>query len=132
MQVSRSTQPLTNHSWQDWRFIYNNHIDVQIFPIMIWVHKEQVMLKNAQSHNTNVQGKTCLWQNTMMSIKLFGFSTFYVSLDFWHKSKKKLIKSNNVKKFKANVNKNKHNFTKQANISTKSAQPSKVTKHMKY
>ena len=36
-----------------------------------------------------------------MSIKLFGFSTFYVFLDFWHKSKKRLIK-NNVKTSNAN------------------------------
>ena len=40
-----------------------------------------------------------------MSIKLFGFSTFYVFLDFWHKSKKRLFKSNNVKTIKTNANK---------------------------
>ena len=55
--------------------------------------------------STKVQGKICLWQYTLMSIKLFGFSTFYVFLDFWHKSKKRLIKSNNVKTFKTNANK---------------------------
>ena len=53
------------------------------------------------------KAKTCLWQNTIMSIKLFGFSTFYVFLDFWHKSKKRLIK-NNIKKFKANNKQTKH------------------------
>ena len=47
MQVSRSTKPLTNHSWQVWRSIYNSHIDVKIFPTMIWVHKEQAALLNA-------------------------------------------------------------------------------------
>ena len=48
MQVSRSTKPLTNHSWQVWRSIYNNHINVKISPIMIWVLREQAMLINAQ------------------------------------------------------------------------------------
>ena len=41
----------------------------------------------------------------MMSINLFGFSTFYVFLDFWHKNKKRFIKNNNVKTFKAKANK---------------------------
>ena len=50
MLASRSTKPLTNHSWQVWRSIYNNHIDVKIFPTMIWVLKEQAMLVNIQSH----------------------------------------------------------------------------------
>ena len=45
--ISRSTKPLTNHSRQVWRSIYNNHIDVKIFPTMIWVHEEQAMLVNA-------------------------------------------------------------------------------------
>ena len=43
-----------------------------------------------------------------MLIKLFGFSTFYVFLDFWHKSKKILIKNNNVKTFKTNSKQTKH------------------------
>ena len=50
MHVSRSTKLLTNHSWQVWRSIYNNHIDVKISPTMIWVHREQAMLVNAQGH----------------------------------------------------------------------------------
>ena len=50
MHVSRSTKPLTNHSWQVWRSIDNNHIDVKISPTMIWVHREQAMLINAQNH----------------------------------------------------------------------------------
>ena len=50
MHVSRSTKPLANHPWQVWRSIYNNHIDFKIFPTMIWVHKEQATLENAQSH----------------------------------------------------------------------------------
>ena len=32
------------------RSIYNNHIDVMIFPTMIQVHREQAKLVNAQSH----------------------------------------------------------------------------------
>ena len=44
MHVSRSTKPLANHSWQVWRSIYNNHINVKIFPIMIWVHKNKLSL----------------------------------------------------------------------------------------
>ena len=50
MHVSRSTKPLTNHSWQVWRSIYNNHIEVKISPTMIWVHREQATLINAQGH----------------------------------------------------------------------------------
>ena len=48
--VSRLTKLLTNHSRQVWRSIYNNYIEVKISPIMIWVHREQVMLINEQSH----------------------------------------------------------------------------------
>ena len=48
--VSRSTKLLTNHSWQVWRSIYNNHIDVKMFCTKIQVHREQVKLINAQSH----------------------------------------------------------------------------------
>ena len=59
--------------------------------------------------STKVQGKTCLWQNTIMLIKLFGFSTFYVFLDFWHKNKKILIK-NYVKTFKTNKKQTNTNF----------------------
>ena len=50
MHVSRSTKPFTNHSWQGWRYIYNNHIDFKISPTMIWVHREQAKLVDAQSH----------------------------------------------------------------------------------
>ena len=60
--------------------------------------------------STKVQGKICLWQYTIMSIKLFEFSNFYVFLDFWHKSKKRLIKRNNVKTFKTKTNKQNTNF----------------------
>ena len=48
--VSRSTKLLINHSWQVWRSIYNNHIDVKMFPTKIKVHREQAKLINAQSH----------------------------------------------------------------------------------
>ena len=53
--------------------------------------------------STKVQGKTCLWQYTIMPIKLFGFSTFYVFLDFWYKKQVKIEKKKKkVKTFKAN------------------------------
>ena len=48
--VSRSTKLLTNHSWQVWRSIYNNHIDSKMIPTKIQVHREQAMLINPQSH----------------------------------------------------------------------------------
>ena len=40
-------KPFTNHSWQVWRSIYNNHID---FFHSDKSAKEQAMLVNAQSH----------------------------------------------------------------------------------
>ena len=122
MHVSRSTKLLTNHSWQVWRSIYNNHIDVKISPTMIWVHRKQA---------TKVQGKICLWQNMIMLIKFFGFFTFYVFLDFWHKSKKNWSKETMWKHLKQ-MQTNKHKYSNQASITTKSTQPSKVTKHRKY
>ena len=63
MHVSRSTKTLTNHSWQVWRYIYNNHIDIKISPTMIWVHREQAMLINAQGHKYKATG-----QNMLMTI----------------------------------------------------------------
>ena len=99
MHVLRSTKPLTNRSWQVWRFIYNNHIDVKISPTKIWVHREQVMLVNVQGHL--YEGTR---QNTIMSIKFLDFLLF-VFLDFWHRSKKRLIKNNNVKTFQTHANK---------------------------
>ena len=82
MQVSRTTKPLTNHSWQVWKSIYNNHIDVKIFPTMIWVHKEQAMFTNAQSH---------LYEGIRQNMRVIKHNnadqTFYVFLDLWHKSK---------------------------------------------
>ena len=48
--VSRSTKLLTNHSWQVWRSIYNNHMDVKMIPTKIQLYKKQVKLINAQSH----------------------------------------------------------------------------------
>ena len=50
MHVSRSTKPLANHSWQVWRSIYNNHIEVKISPLIRWMHREQATLVNAQGH----------------------------------------------------------------------------------
>ena len=129
MHVSRSKNPLTNYSWQVWRSIYNNHTDVKISPTMIWVHREQATLVNTQGISIKVQGKICLWQNTIMSIKLFlDFLLFMCVLDFWHKNKKRLIKNNNVKTFKY---KNKQTIDFQLKL-TKSKQPSIVTQHRKY
>ena len=45
-----STKLLTNHLWQVWRSIYNNHIDFKMFPTKIQVHREQAKLINAQSY----------------------------------------------------------------------------------
>ena len=80
----------------------------RFFPIMIWVHKEQATLINAQSHKYKGTRQNSLWQNTIKSIKLFRFSTFYVFLDFWHKSKKRLIKKQckNILKKCKQTNKN--------------------------
>ena len=68
---------------------------------------------------TNVRGKTCLWQYIIMPIKLFGFSTFYVFLDFWHKNKYRLIKKcknnkGNKRKKTKKKNKNKKKQTEHA------------------
>ena len=68
-----------------------------------------------------------------MSIKLFGFSTFYVFLDFLTQKQENIDKKkNNVKAFKKQMQTNKHKFSNQASITTKSIQQSKVTKHRKY
>ena len=37
IHVSRSIKPFTNHSWQVWRSIYNNHIDFKISSTVIRV-----------------------------------------------------------------------------------------------
>ena len=37
MHVTRSTKSFTNHSWQVWRSIYNNHIDFKISSTVIRV-----------------------------------------------------------------------------------------------
>ena len=63
-----------------------------------------------------------------MSIKLFGFSTFYVFLDFWHKSKKRLIKNNNVKTFKKNAHKQTKNAIQIANKAVCALQKIKYSK----
>ena len=88
MHVSRSTKLFTNHSWQGWRSIYNSHIDFKISPTMIWVHREQAMLVDAQRYKI----KHILRQNSTMSIKLFGFSTFYVVFGFLTHKKEKIDK----------------------------------------
>ena len=49
---------------------------------------------------TELEGQTCVWQNTIMLIKLFGFSTLYVFLDFWHKASKDWSERTNIQRFK--------------------------------
>ena len=68
MQVSRSTKPLTNHSWQVWRSTYNNHINVKISQTIIWVHREQATLVNAQSHKYKGTSQNMLVTETTLWI----------------------------------------------------------------
>ena len=98
MHVSRSTKPFTNHSWQGWGSIYNSHIDFKNSPIMIWVHREQAMLVDAQSQFAQrYKRKHILRQNSTISIKLFGFSTFYVVFGFLTHKKEKIDKKQQCK-----------------------------------
>ena len=101
MHVSRSTEPFTNHSWQDWRSIYNSHIDFKISPTMIWVHRKKSYARRCtKSLVQRYKAKLTYRQNSTKLIKPFDFSTFYVFLDFWHKSKKRLIKKKCTKNLK--------------------------------
>ena len=93
MHVSRSTIPLTNHSCQVWWSIYNSNINVKISPTKIWsAWGTSYARKWTRPFVQRYKAKCVLRQNSTKSIKLFRFSTFYVFLDFWHKSKKRLIK----------------------------------------
>ena len=95
MHVSRSTKPFTNHSWQGWRSIYNNHKDFKISPTMIWVHREQAMLVDAQSHLHKGTRKNIFWDKIQQCPSIFlDFLLFMWFLDFWHIRKKRLIKNN--------------------------------------
>ena len=78
--VSRSIKPLTNHSWQVWRSIYNNHIDVKISPTMIWVHREQAMLVNAQGHLAPYTSYHLIFLNQNISLwdRCLKFSIFQI------------------------------------------------------
>ena len=42
MHVSRLTKPFTNHLWQVWRSIYNNHIDFKISSTVIIVQRNKL------------------------------------------------------------------------------------------
>ena len=110
MQVSRSTKPLTNHSCQVWRSIYNSHIDVKIFPTIIGVHKEQATLIDAQGH---------LYEGTRQNILVTKhnnanqtFWTFYFLCVFKFLTQKqvKIDQKNNVKTFKENSKQTSKNF----------------------
>ena len=106
MHVSRSTKPLTNHSWQVWKSIYNNHIDVKISPTMIWEHKKQATLENAQSHKYKGTMQNMLETKHKNVDKTF--LDFLLFMCFWifdTKARKYLSKDNNVKTFKAKANK---------------------------
>ena len=67
MHVSRSTKPFTNHSWQVWRSIYNNHIDFKISPTVIWVQRNKQCSKMHKAISTKVQGKTSFGTKTQQS-----------------------------------------------------------------
>ena len=51
--------------------------------------------------STKVQDKTCFETKFNKVDQTFWFSNFYAFLDFWHKNRKRLIKKNNLKTFKA-------------------------------
>ena len=53
--------------------------------------------------STKVQDKTCFETKLNKVDQTFWFSIFYAFLDFWHK--KLMIKTSNVKRFKAKANK---------------------------
>ena len=75
--------------------------DIKISPTKIWsAWGTSYALKCTRPLVQRYKAKYVLRQNSTMSINLFGFSTFYVFLDFWHKNKKRLIKNNNVKTLK--------------------------------
>ena len=105
IQVSRSTKPFTNHSWQVWRSIYNSHIDFKIYSIVIRVQRNYAH-KCTKPLSQRYKAKQVLRQNSIMSIKLFDFLLFMWFLDFWHIRRKRLIKSN-IKKIWMKVCKNK-------------------------
>ena len=131
MHVSRSTKPFTNHSWQVWRSIYNNHIDVKIFPTMIWVHKEQAKLVNAQNHL--YEGTR---QNMLVTIHNNADQTFWIFyflcvFRFLTQKQVKIDKKQNVKMFKVITNKTKK-ISNQARMITKSTQIINVTLNRKY
>ena len=91
MHVSRSTKSFDSYSWQGWRSIYNSHIVFKISPTMIWVHRKQAMLVDAQSHLHKITRQNIFWdKNLTMSIKFFGFSTFYVVFGFLTYKKEKI------------------------------------------
>ena len=97
MHVSRSTKPLTNHSCQGWRSIYNSHKRFQNFS-----HNDISAKGASYAHRCTkpfaqrYKVKHILRQNSTMSINLFGVSTFYAVFGFWHTRNKRLIRSNNV------------------------------------
>ena len=103
----------------------------RFLPQRYGVPREQATLLKAQGHlYKGTRQKVFLRQNTTMSINLFGFSTFYVFLDFWHKNKKRLIKNSNVKTFKAKAKRQKiFNSNKQQHTTKYSHKTLEVLMH---
>ena len=62
-----------------------------------------------------------MWQYTTTPIKLFGFYTFYVFFDFWHKARKEWSKTTNYQSFfkqqKNNKNMLEYKISKQPTMS---------------
>ena len=106
IHVSRSTIPLTTHSWQVRRSIYNSHIDIKFLPHRYGVHREQATLLNAQGHLYKGIRQNMFWDKTQRCRSTFSdFQIFMCFRIFDIKNKKRFIKNNNVKTFKAKANK---------------------------
>ena len=81
--------------------MYNSHKDVNIFPTMIWVHKEQATLVNAQSHkykDTRQNMLVTIHNNVDQTFWIFYFLCVFRFLT----QKQVKIDQKNVKAFKAN------------------------------
>ena len=107
MHVSRSTKPFTNHSWQVWRSIYNNHIDFKISPKVIWVQWTKLCSKCTKPLAQRCKAKQVLRQKLNNVNQTFWFSNFLC--DFWifDMWRKRLIK--NKRKPRVCTNKQTHN-----------------------
>ena len=132
MHVSRSTKPFTNHSWQGWRSIYNNHIDFRISSIMIWVHERQAKLvKCTKSLVQRYKAKHALRQNSTKWSNFLDFLLFMCFWIFWHKSSKRLIK--NITKKCKDISNQRLIHTQNNSLNTSKKHTTKhIHKHGKY